>query len=80
MDWLNQFLFDSRLDVTPGAVICVEAELKGDVKIGKLTIVHPYARILATSGPIVIGESNIIEEFATIENRLKKIRNSANLN
>ena len=63
-DWEN-----SNLQVAPGAVVCVEAEVRGDVKIGTKTVVHPCAKILATTGPIVIGESNIIEELVVIENK-----------
>jgi dynactin-6 len=55
--------------IPPGAVVCLEAEIKGDVKIGPKTVVHPNAKIFATDGPIVIGEYNIIEELAVIENR-----------
>ena len=32
-------------------------------------MIHPKARIVAESGPIVIGEYNIIEELVTITNR-----------
>ncbi|CAG7819842.1 unnamed protein product [Allacma fusca] len=60
---------NTSLQITPGAVVCVEAEVKGDVKIATKTIVHPCAKILATVGPIVIGESNIIEELVIIENK-----------
>lgn len=52
-----------------GAVVCVEASFQGEVKIGSGTVVHPCARILATGGPIIIGESNIIEERVVIENK-----------
>jgi len=52
-----------------GAVVCVEAEIRGEVKIGTKTIIHPCAKILATNGPIIIGDANIIEELATVENK-----------
>ncbi|XP_033624726.1 dynactin subunit 6-like [Asterias rubens] len=52
-----------------GAVVCVEAEIRGDVTIGARTVVHPKARIIAEGGPIVIGESNLIEEQVVIINR-----------
>ena len=32
-------------------------------------MIHPKARIVAESGPVVIGEYNIIEELVTITNR-----------
>lgn len=51
-----------------GGVVCVEAELSGEVKIGAKTIVHPCAKILATKGPIIIGDHNIVEELVTIQN------------
>ncbi|KAL2731521.1 dynactin subunit 6 [Vespula maculifrons] len=60
----------SNLKIASGAVICDESILKGDITIGKGTVVHPRASILAEAGPIIIGEGNIIEEMATIANRL----------
>ncbi|XP_072020611.1 dynactin subunit 6-like [Amphiura filiformis] len=51
-----------------GAVVCVEAELRGDITVGARTVVHPKARIIAEAGPIVIGESNLIEEQVLIIN------------
>ncbi|XP_033208532.1 dynactin subunit 6 [Belonocnema kinseyi] len=60
----------SILKIAAGAVVCDESILKGDITIGPRTVVHPKAIILAESGPIIIGEGNIIEEMATIINRL----------
>lgn len=57
------------LKIAPGAVVCEESILKGDITIGAKTIIHPRACILAEAGPIIIGEGNIIEEMATIANR-----------
>ena len=54
----------------PGAVVCVEAEVLGDVKIGSKTIIHPCAKIHAKKGPIVLGDFNIVEELAIIVNWL----------
>ncbi|KAM6473096.1 dynactin subunit 6 [Python bivittatus] len=54
--------------IAPGAVVCVESEIKGDVTIGPRTVIHPKARIIAEAGPIVIGEGNLIEEQAIIIN------------
>ncbi|XP_077996578.1 dynactin subunit 6-like [Glandiceps talaboti] len=51
-----------------GAVVCVEAEIRGDVTIGPRTVIHPKARIVAEGGPIIIGECNLIEEQAFIIN------------
>ncbi|CAH1252354.1 DCTN6 [Branchiostoma lanceolatum] len=39
---------------------------------GSRTVVHPKARIIAEGGPIVIGESNLIEEQVLIINRADK--------
>ncbi|XP_012234195.1 dynactin subunit 6 [Linepithema humile] len=60
----------ANLKIAPGAVVCEESILKGDITIGAKTIIHPRACILAEAGPIIIGEGNIIEEMATIANRL----------
>ncbi|XP_074084349.1 dynactin subunit 6 isoform X1 [Macrotis lagotis] len=54
--------------IAPGAVVCVESEIRGDVTIGPRTVIHPKARIIAEAGPIVIGEGNLIEEQALILN------------
>lgn len=36
---------------------------------GSHTVIHPCAKILAETGPIVIGENNLIEENVTIINK-----------
>merc|ERR1712198_619294 len=59
-----------NVKVTPGAVVCLEADYLGDVTIGARTVIHPKARIIAAAGPIIIGEGNLIEEQAQIINRL----------
>ena len=41
---------------------------------GSRTVIHPKARIIAEDGPIIIGESNIIEELVQIINRLARNR------
>ncbi|WFD04679.1 hypothetical protein MVES1_000002 [Malassezia vespertilionis] len=53
--------------VQPRAIVAAEADVKGDVTIGSGTVVHPRARIHATSAPIVLGNNCIVEELATIE-------------
>jgi len=68
------------LQITTGACVCVEAEIRGEVKIGTKTIVHPCARILATGGPIIIGDANIIEELVTIENVSSEVMHIGNNN
>ncbi|VDN16901.1 unnamed protein product [Dibothriocephalus latus] len=62
----------SRKDVkiAPGAVVCSESELQGDISIGTRTVIHPKARIIAECGPIKIGESNLIEERVEIINNV----------
>ena len=47
----------SSVKIAPGAVVCNECELKGDITIGPRTVVHPKARIIAEAGPVIIGES-----------------------
>lgn len=37
--------------------------------LGTQTVVHPGAQILAEDGPIVIGDSNLIQEQVTIINK-----------
>ena len=58
----------SSLTVSPGAVVCNESKLLGEVSIGARTVVHPKATIIAEAGPIIIGENNLIEEQAVIVN------------
>lgn len=58
-----------NIKIGKGAVVCAEADLKGDVTIGEKTVIHPKVKILAYGGPIVIGESCLIEEQSLILNR-----------
>ncbi|KAM4709920.1 dynactin subunit 6 [Discoglossus pictus] len=67
-DLSKQALLQKSVKIAPGAVVCVESEIKGDVTIGPRTVVHPKARIIAEAGPIIIGEGNLIEEQAVIIN------------
>ncbi|CAL7945927.1 unnamed protein product [Xylocopa violacea] len=60
----------SNVKIAAGALVCEESILKGDITIGPKTIIHPRASIIAEAGPIIIGEGNIVEEMATIINRL----------
>ena len=59
----------SSLTVSPGAVVCNESKLLGEVSIGARTVVHPKATIVAEAGPIIIGENNL-EEQAVIINAM----------
>ncbi len=58
------------LQIASGATVCIESVLVGDITIGARTVIHPKAQIIAESGPIIIGENNLIEEYAKIINRL----------
>ena len=42
----------SQLKITPGALVCNEAEILGDVSIGVKTVIHPKAKIIAEKGLI----------------------------
>lgn len=51
------------------ALVCCEyTTLTGDILIGPKTVIHPTAKILAKKGKIIIGDSNLIEEYVTIIN------------
>ena len=39
-----------QLKITPGALVCNEAEIIGDVTIGVRTVIHPKASIIAEKG------------------------------
>ncbi|CAB3380589.1 dynactin subunit 6 [Cloeon dipterum] len=60
---------ENSIKIHQGAVVCTECDLKGDITIGKNTVVHPKAQIIAEAGPIIIGENNLIEEQAAIVNK-----------
>ncbi|KAF8763238.1 dynactin subunit 6-like [Argiope bruennichi] len=59
----------SKIIIGPGAIVCKESELVGEITIGGRTVIHPKARIIAEGGPIIIGESNLIEEQVQIINK-----------
>ncbi|KAI8071636.1 trimeric LpxA-like protein [Gongronella butleri] len=59
----------NRVTAGIGAVVCQEAELKGEVAIGNGTVLHPKCRIIAEGGPIYIGKNNIIEENCILFNK-----------
>ena len=57
------------VELEEGAFVCEQADIRGNVKIGIRSIVHPKAVIdAANGGPIVMGEGNIIEELVQIKN------------
>lgn len=59
----------TTLTIAPGALVCNESHLIGDVQIGSRTVIHPKAIIKAIDGPIIIGENNLIEEKVKIINQ-----------
>lgn len=64
-------LFSMSLKISKTAVVCVEADIQGDVEIGERTVIHPKAQIIAENGPIIIGTDNLIEECVVIRNKYK---------
>ncbi|CAH1365045.1 hypothetical protein MTP99_001351 [Tenebrio molitor] len=60
----------NSIKILPGALVCEESKLRGDITIGSGTIIHPSATILAEAGPIIIGECCLIEEQVKIIHRL----------
>ncbi|XP_045461332.1 dynactin subunit 6-like [Harmonia axyridis] len=71
----------SSIKICPGALVCEEARLRGDITISKDCIIHPMATIIAEAGPIIIGESCLIEEQSKIIYRLPfdKVQNKDNI-
>uniref|UniRef100_A0A2K6FDP1 Dynactin subunit 6 n=1 Tax=Propithecus coquereli TaxID=379532 RepID=A0A2K6FDP1_PROCO len=45
--------------IAPGAAVCVESEIGGDITMGPRTLIHPKARIIVEARTIAIGENNI---------------------
>ncbi|KOB63586.1 Dynactin subunit 6, partial [Operophtera brumata] len=54
------------LKILPGATVCEDCTLEGDITIGGGTVIHPRVTIIAEGGPIIIAEYCIIEEYSTI--------------
>lgn len=61
---LNSLVFS--LKILPGATVCEDCTLEGDITIGGGTVIHPRVTIIAEGGPIIIAEYCIIEEYSTI--------------
>lgn len=57
------------MQIDAGAVVCADAELRGEVVIGAGSVVQPGAKLLALGGPIVLGKNVVIEERAELVNR-----------
>ena len=51
--------------ISTGAVVCNESELRGDITIGARTVIHPKAKIIAESGPIIIGNLGKVFFFSS---------------
>eukprot|EP00698_Gefionella_okellyi_P019429 TRINITY_DN5952_c0_g1_i1.p1 TRINITY_DN5952_c0_g1~~TRINITY_DN5952_c0_g1_i1.p1 ORF type:complete len:180 (-),score=29.72 TRINITY_DN5952_c0_g1_i1:306-797(-) len=60
------------------AIVCLDAEVSGNVVIGDGCMIQPRASIIASGGAIVLGCGNIVEEralLATSEDFVLKIGN-----
>lgn len=54
----------------PRAVVCDDAILKGDITISSGCVIHTSATVIAESGPIIIGENCILEEYSKIIHKI----------
>lgn len=59
------------IKICSGAIVCEEAQLRGDITIGSNTIIHPSAIIRAEAGPIIIGDHCLIEEKVNLVHKYK---------
>ena len=57
------------LERTLNLLDCCNCDVRTPYILGSHTVIHPCAKILAETGPIVIGENNLIEENVTIINK-----------
>ncbi|VVC99328.1 unnamed protein product [Leptidea sinapis] len=55
-----------NVKILPGATVCEDCTLEGDITIGGGTVIHPRVSIIAEGGPIIIAEYCIIEEYSKI--------------
>ncbi|KAK4884152.1 hypothetical protein RN001_000423 [Aquatica leii] len=62
---------ENNINVMPGAIVCEESKLDGDITIGSHCIIHPAAIISAEAGPIILGDFCLVEEQAKIIHRLR---------
>ncbi|XP_026472716.1 lutropin-choriogonadotropic hormone receptor-like [Ctenocephalides felis] len=56
----------SRLKIYGGALVCEDSHLEGKITIGVGCVLHPKACIIASAGPVVLGDNCIVEEYASI--------------
>uniref|UniRef100_A0A6P7GII6 Dynactin subunit 6 n=1 Tax=Diabrotica virgifera virgifera TaxID=50390 RepID=A0A6P7GII6_DIAVI len=69
----------NSIKILPGALVCEDCKLRGDITIGSGTIIHPGATIIAEAGPIIIGDNCLIEEQVKIVHRYYNYFNFLNL-
>lgn len=52
----------------PKATVCdsEDSTFRGDITVCSGCVIHPSVTILAVSGPIIIGENCLLEEYTTI--------------
>ncbi|EAT32878.1 AAEL013591-PA [Aedes aegypti] len=60
------------IKIMPRSMVCEDSNLRGDITISGGCVIHPSTTIIAESGPIVLGENCIVEEYATILYRIPK--------
>ncbi|KAK9898561.1 trimeric LpxA-like protein [Cystobasidium minutum MCA 4210] len=61
-----------RIIVGSKAIVCQDADLRGEISIGSGCVLHPRCTIFAYAGPIILGDYCIVEENAVIVNRSKE--------
>lgn len=64
----NTFRQSDIIKIMPGATVCESdmSVLRGDLSISTGCVIHPSVKIIAKSGPIILGENCLVEEYATI--------------
>uniref|UniRef100_A0A182N9C4 Dynactin subunit 6 n=1 Tax=Anopheles dirus TaxID=7168 RepID=A0A182N9C4_9DIPT len=60
----------STFKIMPRSMVCEDSNLRGDITISSGCVIHPCSTIIAESGPIVLGENCIVEEYATVRYRI----------
>lgn len=65
---LNFAFIIYSLKIMPKAIVCEcdDSIFYGDITVSSGCIIHPRVTIIAKSGPIIIGENCLIEEYTTI--------------
>uniref|UniRef100_A0A182IKH2 Dynactin subunit 6 n=1 Tax=Anopheles atroparvus TaxID=41427 RepID=A0A182IKH2_ANOAO len=56
--------------IMPRSMVCEDSNLRGDITISTGCVIHPSSTIIAESGPIILGENCIVEEYATVRYRI----------